>query len=1079
MAVKTQNDNPAQSDYDEKFNDIKQVEASGTMDSPLGGRNNSNDGSSIDKVKDAEENPDKGWKNRVTGDRSSSVKSGDRFALVKKRGPLVAILVATFFGGGAAVFFMGGVLGPIAFIDNVTDDLNDQLSSLDQRAKSMMKNKIPAKEKAKTLKGCNRLSIRCKFRTMSKKLMKRLNKAGIKVNYGESTVTTTIQDKDGKVIGTTEEKKPFGYGDKTGTTIEEISGGTKTTTVDFVEDRTLLGRFEVTSMEFDGDVMGPREFSAEMKVNRRLMNSYHRAVNMVYRGFSDSAFVNRVLARFGISRKPPELKGSAKGNRENRVKALLEKTQGTVDDLKFVPAKDADGNEIKDKFVLEGDTSPAPTQYDGKQVKTMEKSINSLKSARPPGRMTKGLLKGLSVLGYTDMACTIKNMIGSAAVAVKVANSYHLAKFAGIILPLVGQLKSGDISSENAEAVYDWFMSTDKRKEISDIVGGSSAQGGDGMTTADMTVENTPNPNYGKSAMDSDLYRLSQTGELPTDTAVNSQFTLGLSLAKAQSWIRVGAGAAQALAGNGPSNWVCKVAQNWIVRGIGFIVGVIGAIFSGGSSAAVQIAVFAGVFALFLLVSNIVNKAVKGAIIDINPESSITESPVDMGAATWTGMSVIEGEAAKIRGMMPANADQIVAYNQLQNKTKLEYIAMESEGVNPLDITSRYSFLGRFIGSVKSYFGSSKDLTSSAHGVASLISNSLASAVIPRATYATTDINPERFHTCDDEKAYKKLNINPDVQCNVRYIMPAEDLALDTDAVAEYMEVNGYVEPNTTTGLPQGYTPPKPSEAQSFASNFVKGFIGSFYNSRSYGSTDQAKMYGKYLDYCVYRAMPFGETFEETGAFGSAEPEWVNGSNCTSLAEPFNYFRTYTFDLTVNSNLEEMDGDAAADPAGGTDPVPADTLAYCSANYGKYTSQADLKAMYGSSASAVSSSLAPVNFPFVGGTKTIQVHIKAAPCFKAVAQALATVTHRPTTSGGTYIWRTNSNNASVLSLHSFGIAIDLDVGDNPNHGGTPPNCTTNMPADFVDVWKKYGFRWGGNYSSTCDAMHFEWLGGIP
>lgn len=129
-----------------------------------------------------------------------------------------------------------------------------------------------------------------------------------------------------------------------------------------------------------------------------------------------------------------------------------------------------------------------------------------------------------------------------------------------------------------------------------------------------------------------------------------------------------------------------------------------------------------------------------------------------------------------------------------------------------------------------------------------------------------------------------------------------------------------------------------------------------------------------------------------------------------------------------------------------------------------------------------------VTITFLG--KKIQVHQKAKAAFEAVNAELANSNYKPTM--GTFMWRQNVNKPSETSLHSFGIAIDFDTKNNPNYPRTCTNkicnvtktscstkedctCKTNIPQEVVSAFKKHGFRWGGNYKKTCDAMHFEWI----
>lgn len=68
--------------------------------------------------------------------------------------------------------------------------------------------------------------------------------------------------------------------------------------------------------------------------------------------------------------------------------------------------------------------------------------------------------------------------------------------------------------------------------------------------------------------------------------------------------------------------------------------------------------------------------------------------------------------------------------------------------------------------------------------------------------------------------------------------------------------------------------------------------------------------------------------------------------------------------------------------------------------------------------------------------------------------------------GGCYQWRRNRNNPKVLSKHAWGIAVDLDVADNPNG-------TMGMMHPFIiDVFARSGWLWGGHFGHP-DPMHFE------
>ena len=57
--------------------------------------------------------------------------------------------------------------------------------------------------------------------------------------------------------------------------------------------------------------------------------------------------------------------------------------------------------------------------------------------------------------------------------------------------------------------------------------------------------------------------------------------------------------------------------------------------------------------------------------------------------------------------------------------------------------------------------------------------------------------------------------------------------------------------------------------------------------------------------------------------------------------------------------------------------------------------------------------------------------------------------------------------AKVNSLHSFGIAIDVNAAWNKMY------TEGNLSAEFVKCFTDNGFDWGGNFHTRLDPMHFQ------
>ena len=59
----------------------------------------------------------------------------------------------------------------------------------------------------------------------------------------------------------------------------------------------------------------------------------------------------------------------------------------------------------------------------------------------------------------------------------------------------------------------------------------------------------------------------------------------------------------------------------------------------------------------------------------------------------------------------------------------------------------------------------------------------------------------------------------------------------------------------------------------------------------------------------------------------------------------------------------------------------------------------------------------------------------------------------------------NPNNS--ISLHTWGIAVDFNASRNPL------NRPSTQDPTVVRIFKKWGFTWGGDWSSPVDPMHFQ------
>lgn len=151
---------------------------------------------------------------------------------------------------------------------------------------------------------------------------------------------------------------------------------------------------------------------------------------------------------------------------------------------------------------------------------------------------------------------------------------------------------------------------------------------------------------------------------------------------------------------------------------------------------------------------------------------------------------------------------------------------------------------------------------------------------------------------------------------------------------------------------------------------------------------------------------------------------------------------------------------------------------------GRNRCEALFKKMYGQSAAEVSKHLRTIDWcPTLVGQKVqittinhvdvqlqkVSEELDKHPEFKPYLK-----------NSGTFLWRVVAG-TERLSPHSFAIAIDIGVNksnywkwDNPKASEADTIIYRNtMLKEIVEIFRKYGFIWGGNWYHY-DSMHFEY-----
>jgi hypothetical protein len=121
-----------------------------------------------------------GWQNNFTGQNAKSKGKGDWRATLKKRGPL-GLILAVLGGGG---FALGALLSPSLLLIQMktifTNDRSDSSPAVQVHANALITNK--AKSLNSKLGVCgDKVTIHCKFGTMSNRQLNKFKKAGFQI----------------------------------------------------------------------------------------------------------------------------------------------------------------------------------------------------------------------------------------------------------------------------------------------------------------------------------------------------------------------------------------------------------------------------------------------------------------------------------------------------------------------------------------------------------------------------------------------------------------------------------------------------------------------------------------------------------------------------------------------------------------------------------------------------------------------------------------------------------------------------------------------------------------------------------
>ena len=414
-------------------------------------------------ARNAESKP---WVNKTTAPSQLPVSLKGK---MKKKGPLGLVIAALGIGGFGFSALMTPALSIVHMKETLSGKFNDQLAALDIRSNKALAKKLG---KNTTTGFCSKITLRCKYQTMSKRMVKKLEKEGFLLEGS---------------------KKKFG------------------------------GRIRPTGLTIDNRTYSPSELNRELRKNPKLRANFNRVYNPKFMAFSDKVS-NKVNTKLGISKKNT-LKGAT--TKEGLTKKLRSRLSGEAaikTNIKTVTDPDTQKTTYVDERGNPLSDAEAKKHVAG--LESLESETKLRAELKGTGKtMAKSAIKGAALVtslgaGAVDSLCTGYRLIRVVGFAAKYLGALQLIRYSHTFMNTADAIKAGDATPEQVAFVGDIITSTNAEgKSATDSYGYKYAAYGD---TAGMpSVDGLENLEGGKAEVADETVRY-VNGQLVSDNVMTS-----------------------------------------------------------------------------------------------------------------------------------------------------------------------------------------------------------------------------------------------------------------------------------------------------------------------------------------------------------------------------------------------------------------------------------------------------------------------------------------------------------------------------------------------------------------------------
>lgn len=344
-------------------------------------------------VEEQEGNPDASWRSSYAGNKTrpgKDLSQANIKAILKKRGPLGLILAILLGGGVVGTIFVSPSVLLLQIREVMVEKFNVQLPAMNARYGRVIDSKVDSATNG--LCG-TKISVKCRYSTMSKAQVARFSAANITVEGGENA----------------------------------------------------LGRTKPTGFRFAGEVIPASEFRATMRSNPEFLNAVRRAYNPKFAGFADQIWAR--YARSVSITKAPNVDGNTD---EERAKSIEERVRNGDTNASFKRVTVNDTNpQTGDKY-----TQPQADQVNAAADRaagfSSEARAGGKIGTEAVEQVTTSIATGggvalnaIKFTGMADTACQAYGAVQTLGYAAKTIRAIQLARYAFVFLNVADQIREG------------------------------------------------------------------------------------------------------------------------------------------------------------------------------------------------------------------------------------------------------------------------------------------------------------------------------------------------------------------------------------------------------------------------------------------------------------------------------------------------------------------------------------------------------------------------------------------------------------------------------------------------------------